>query len=145
MTSPWLVRETIGILGYQSVILTPTLYHIWMVGIAGAVAADLLAENEPSAALQDMVLLMLVTIIAVYLVWISQYLNWTEVGLNEIDGPAGRYLLPLIPVLGLALPKIGIFRGARVMRRVAMSLPILAAFYTLLLLPRWLVVQFYLN
>jgi uncharacterized membrane protein len=145
MTNPWLVRETIGLLGYQSVLLTPDLYQIWMVGIAGAVVADLLAEEQPRSAWPDILLLMLVIIVSVYLVWISQYLNWTRVGLNDIDGPAGRYLLPLIPIFGLALPKIGFFRGAWVMRRVAMSLPILAAFYTLLLLPRWLVVQFYLN
>lgn len=144
MTNQWLVRQTIGILGYQTLVLTDGLYRIWMVGIVGAMVADLLADGEPGPALPDILVLILVMIIGVYLVWISQYLNWTEVGLNTIDGPAGRYLLPLIPILGLALPKIG-FRGAWVMRRVAKCLPMLAALCTLLLLPRWLVVQFYLN
>ncbi len=144
MTNQWLVRQTIGILGYQTLVMTDGLYRIWTVGIAGAVAADLLADGEPGPTWQDTLLLMAIIVFGVYLVWISQYLNWTEVGLNTIDGPAGRYLLPLIPILGLALPKIG-FRSAWVMRRVAMSLPMLAALCTLLLLPRWLVVQFYLN
>jgi hypothetical protein len=145
MTNTWLVKQTIGVLGYQTLVLTPGLYEIWMIGIAGAVVADLLAEGGPSAALPDLLLVVLVVIISVYLVWISQYLNWTWVGLNEIDGPSGRYLLPLIPILGFALPKLGFFKGAGVARRVAMSLPILASLCTLLLLPRWLVVQFYLN
>jgi len=34
------------------------------------------------------------------------YLTWTSVGADRIDGPQGRYLLPLVPMLVLAFARI---------------------------------------
>jgi hypothetical protein len=144
VTNPWLLKETIGILGYQNVVLTPAMYDIWMIAAAGALLADLLDETRPGAGWLDPPLLAMMIAASVYLIWISQYLNWTMVGLNGIDGPAGRYLLPLIPAVGLALPRLGI-RNTRWLTRIAQSLPILASAITFLLLPRWLVTQFYIH
>jgi len=144
VTNPWLLKETIGILGYQNVVLTPAMYDIWMIAAAGALLADLLDETRPGAGWLDPPLLAMMIAASVYLIWISQYLNWTMVGLNGIDGPAGRYLLPLIPALGLALPRLGI-RNTKWLTRIAQSLPILASAITFLLLPRWLVTQFYIH
>jgi hypothetical protein len=139
-----LYESTIGILNWLRMILPSSIYNLWVIGAAGALVADLLVERDYGPVLSETLILLAVIITTVILVWLSEYLTWTNVGLDEIDGPQGRYLLPLIPILGFALPRIG-FRGAWIVRRAAISLPMIAALWTLILLPRWLAIQFYTN
>lgn len=138
------VKATIGILNWLSLLLPPSIYNLWMAGATGALVADMLTEDDRGPALPDTFVLMAAIFGSIFLVWLSEYLTWTNVGLEEIDGAQGRYFLPLFPILGLALPLIK-FRGAWMLRRAALSLPILASLGTLILLPRWLAVHFYLN
>jgi uncharacterized membrane protein len=140
----WLAKSTVGILGWLQILLPPTIYKMWLLGAAGAVLADMVTQTDTSPTLKDSAVLLAGIVITIVAIWLSQYLNWSLVGNARIDGPSGRYLLPLIPLAGLALPSF-VFPHANLLRRVATALPILASFGTLLLLPRWLAMQFYLN
>jgi len=140
----WLAKGTVGILGWLQILLPSAIYKFWLFGAAGALIADMAADAETSPTFRDCVLLLTGIIITIVLIWLSQYLNWSLVGSTEIGGPCGRYLLPLIPLLGLALPSFA-FPHSALLRRVAMALPILAAFGTLVLLPHDLAIGFYLN
>lgn len=62
---------------------------------------------------------------------ISQYLTWTNVGENRIDGPQGRYLLPLVPLFVLAFART---RQETAARWPAM-LPVAAAAVDVVALP----------
>ena len=42
---------------------------------------------------------------AVGAVFVLQYLSWSPIGSRTIEGVQGRYFLPLVPFLGLALPQ----------------------------------------
>ncbi len=67
-----------------------------------------------------------------WLVVISQYLTWTNVGENRIDGPQGRYLLPLVPMLVLAFART---RREEAGGRWPAMLPVAAAAVDVVALP----------
>jgi len=140
----YLIRTMIGVLGWLMIILPPAIYHLWLLAAAGAVIADITEAGGAPPSWPDSVLLLAGILVTICLIWLSQYLNWTLVGLAQIQGPSGRYLLPLVPVLGLALPRLRI-PGARSIQRAARCLPVLAVLGTLILLPRWLAIKFYLG
>ncbi len=117
LTLPWrsmrhdtdLWRQAIGIFGRLDVHLPSWLYRLWAVAVVAAALADL-AWRRPGAATLPArqaawpLLCVAATWFAVYL---SQYLSWVPVGSTLIDGPQGRYFLPLLPALALALPSLG--------------------------------------
>jgi uncharacterized membrane protein len=131
-TNTLLWREVVGVLGWLAVFLPAPLYTIWAFGAGSALVADALAPCERDSRMG--MLVMLVVAGSVFLVWVSQYLNWTPVGAKAIYGPTGRYLLPLIPVLGLAVPRLGA-RGTAWLRGVALALPVGAAAVGLVWVP----------
>ncbi|MDR3521043.1 MAG: DUF2142 domain-containing protein [Acidocella sp.] len=138
------IDSAIGILDWLRIRLPDTLYSLWMLAIGGAVVADILVDTPTGPEWRDTLMLFGIIVGTVILIWLSQYLTWTNVGMTHIDGPQGRYLLPLLPILGLSLPRIR-FAGAAMMRRMALTLPIFAAFVTLLILPGWMAIKFFVN
>lgn len=64
-----------------------------------------------------------VILVSCLLISLSQYLVWTRVGANAIEGMQGRYLLPLAP---LALKTIGL-RGAWTVRAERWTVPLFLA------------------
>ena len=152
LTLPWhtlihdgiLWYEAIGILGYLAIYLPNWLYGLWACGAISAVAADLLWRRDRAAALPAWqapipLLCIAATVLGIYL---SQYLSWTEVGGDHVEGPQGRYFLPLVPVLAFALPSFGRSATAGTALRL---LPAAACLADMLVVPGLLIRYFYMH
>jgi hypothetical protein len=145
-TNPNLVPESIGVLGWLNIVLPRWLYGVWAVAIGLAALGDMKRiRAEPPAPRRwaELVLLVLAALAAVWAIYLSQYLAWTNVGMARIEGPTGRYLLPVVPLLALALPRIGLPGGARIACALRWA-PMLALAIGLYALPRVLLGFFYL-
>ncbi len=138
------VTSAIGILDWLRIPLPNFLYSLWLLAIGGAVVADILVDTPIGPQWHDTLMLIGVIIGTVLLIWLSEYLTWTNVGMAHIEGPQGRYLLPILPIFGLALPRLR-FMGADQIRRLALMFPIFAALTTLLVLPGWMAIKFFVN
>ncbi len=68
-----------------------------------------------------------------WLVILSQYVTWTNVGEIRIIGPQGRYLLPLAPMLILAFARLRPQAGPT--RRWPALMPVAAAAVDLVAVP----------
>ena len=101
-----LLSELIGVFGTLDVVLPRRLYSVWCLALLAAVGADVL--TQPTRPLQrqpiDRLLVLVAIAGSVWLVCLVQYLTWTQVGASAIDGVQGRYLIPALAVLPLALP-----------------------------------------
>jgi hypothetical protein len=142
----WRWRETIGVLGLLNVLLPYAFYLLWIVALAAAFLADLTAPHAasgPSRWLEPPVLLAAcaATVLAIYL---SQYLAWTPVGATRIEGPQGRYLVPLIPLVAVALPRFPMPNG-RAIRLAGMLMPAAAATVGIFVIPATIVAFYYLG
>ena len=133
--------EIIGVLGWLNLALPATLYGLWTAAFAAAAIAAAQDDDWRGCGWIETPLLLGATIVALYGIYISQYLTWTPVGLNWIGGPQGRYMLPLIPMLGLGLPRVQT-PHAPALRRALLSLPLAAAATDVLTLPR-IIMDFY--
>jgi hypothetical protein len=138
---PWLLRQAIGILGWLNLLLPDALYQAWMAALPCAVLADLLAPRQPNRWGRAL-LLPAAILVAIWAIYFSQYLTWTAIGLDRIEGPTGRYFLPLVPLLGLALPTFGLWPRLRLL---AAAIPVLAAAAGLAVLPVLVVGAYYLR
>ena len=94
-------REAVGVLGWLDTTL-PNLYYpsaglvLLAAFFASRVPAPLDARRRMAAAG--------LVVAAVVAVFALQYLSWSPIGSGTIEGVQGRYFLPLVPFLGLALP-----------------------------------------
>lgn len=103
----------IGVLGWHDLKLGAWLYAAW----AGALGVSLWAvlrrpASRPSGGplahpLWHVALVMAAVFGTLWLILLSQYLTWTNVGESAIWGPQGRYLLPIAPLLALLPPRDG--------------------------------------
>lgn len=94
-----LAKGAIGIFGWLDRPLPGFVYGIWALAL---LAPFLLLRHGTMPPWPEWLLLTASAVACLWLVVISQYLTWTNVGENRIDGPQGRYLLPLVPMLILA-------------------------------------------
>lgn len=94
-------RNLIGVLGWLSIEMPDWLYTLWTGALALA-ALGLLTERgtAPAPALAGL----LGVALSVWAIMLAQYLGWTPVGATVIAGVQGRYFLPLLPFLAVALP-----------------------------------------
>jgi len=124
LTLPWrsqlhdrqVWREAVGVLGHLNVRLPPWLYWLWALSLAAAALADAVGRRAGAAVLPwRQAAWPLLCVAAAWLgIYLSQYLTWSPVGNALIDGAQGRYLLPLLPVLALALPSLPAVPALRV-------------------------------
>lgn len=104
------LAEMIGVLGLLQIAMPFGYYVLWCV--AGGVAlAGLLFTGRPGALSgsgQAVGLVWTTGLLAanVWLLFVMFYLNWTNVGLDFVDGVQGRYFLPLLPFLLFAIPSL---------------------------------------
>ena len=105
MRDTWPIKQAIGLLGWLNIFLPKWMYGTWMIAIACATVADLCRRHAPVRALES-VMLVAVAVLIVWAVYLSQYLTWSTIGLSYIEGPTGRYLLPVVPLIALALPRL---------------------------------------
>ena len=141
-----LLLSLVGILGTLDVLLPRWLYAVWFVALAAALAGALLgAERDTRSWPAWASLLGLLSVAAsVVAVFDGQYLSWTLVGASTIDGVQGRYGLPLLPMIGLALPYLRL-PGGRALRTVLEAPAMLAAAAGLVVMPALLVMTYYLR
>lgn len=95
-----LAAGAIGIFGWLDKPLPAAIYAAWG---AGFLALVLACGRSLRVRWADLALLGVAALVTAWLVALSQYLSWTEVGGVRIYGPQGRYFLPLIPMLVLAV------------------------------------------
>ncbi len=94
-----MTEGVVGILCWHDRHLPAVLHALWIFALAAALAGTGRAPGSGAT----LALLVLAAALALWLVLISQYLSWTNVGDPRIDGPQGRYLLPILPIFALVL------------------------------------------
>ena len=94
-------REAVGVLGWLDTPL-PNPYY----ALSGLVLlAALLASRTPGPlGTRSRIAVAGLVAAAVGAIFALQYLSWSPIGSRTIDGVQGRYFLPLLPFLALALP-----------------------------------------
>ena len=98
-----LLRNLIGVLGWLNIEMPGWIYGLWT-GVLALVMLALLTEAGP-APWPALAGLLGITLSA-WAIMLAQYLGWTEVGAPVIAGIQGRYFLPLLPFLAVAVPCI---------------------------------------
>ncbi len=143
MRDTWPIKQAIGLLGWLNIFLPKWLYGVWMVAIGCAALADLCRRHAPVRALES-VMLLAVAVLIVWAVYLSQYLTWSQIGLSYIEGPTGRYLLPVVPLVALALPRLRHGGWPRLQAWLSAA-PAIAVLCGLVVLPSLLVGSYYLR
>ena len=102
-----LMVSGIGILGSLDVTLPRWLYLLWIAPVAGIAwlwlrpAPQGLRGMARAGLWLDLAVLLAAIVASVFAIVLSQYLTWTNVGDALIQGPQGRYFLPLLAFLCL--------------------------------------------
>jgi uncharacterized membrane protein len=138
-----LLDQMIGRLGWLNVVLPTHLYLLWTFALVASVLLELAGPRQPDQGAGRLVLLLSAAAVSVIGVYLSQYLAWTPVGVPWIGGMEGRYFLPVLPLLAVAIPHLDL-PGGRVLRRVLWVLPAAAAVADLFVVPRVIVAFYYL-
>jgi hypothetical protein len=138
-------NQMIGGLGQLDVGLPRPLYVGWTIALACAAAhAALRGPGEPRAGLVGAGAAFIGIASSILLIYLIEYVTWTGVGATLIAGVQGRYFLPLLPFLGLALPSLRLTRAAAI--RWPCAIPAVAlALAGLIYLPLLTVFEFYLR
>ena len=105
------LKEMMGVLGLLQITFPQWFYGLWWGAVAFALLGGLVSPRRkllplPVSLLNGGVVLAVI-ILTVWLVMISFYLGWTNVGMDFIDGLQGRYALLLLPFLPFAIPALG--------------------------------------
>jgi len=140
-------REMVGVLGALQIVLPDPYYRIW--GLCGAVAlVGLIFSRRPIFILPinmvvNFLFVSFLLCVTYWLLMIQFYLNWSNVGLDWIDGMQGRYSLPLLPFLLFAIPG---FRWRFTLPPLLPALPAIAlGIFDIGYIPMKLVWNFYLH
>lgn len=100
-----LVNESIGVLGWLNLVLPKWAYQSACAAIGLAIlaaGADERNRQRPLAHLGVLAILLGVT----GAMFAANYLSWTPVGADRVEGMQGRYVLPLLPLLALVMPPL---------------------------------------
>jgi len=98
-----LAKGAVGIFGWLDRPLPGFVYGIWALALLGPL---FLLRQGIAPPWPERIVLPAAALASLWLVVLSQYLTWTSVGADRIDGPQGRSLLPLVPMLVLAFARI---------------------------------------
>jgi uncharacterized membrane protein len=143
---PILAYEMIGVLGWLDVMLPKFLYWLWPAALVAATLGEMAGpvRDAPRPRWPDMLLVPGVLLLTMVGLATSVYLTWIQVGAAHNDSMQGRYLLPLVPMLALMLPRWGI-PGGRLLRLAGLALPALAALAGMIVIPNLIVSVYYLH
>jgi len=139
-----LAQSTIGMLGWLSIPLAHWMYWAWGGALILAALGTFAGRDAHGIAWRplDAAFVVLLVLVSVFAVELAIYLSWDKVGTATIYGPQGRYYLPFLPFLMLALPRFGGRLGHRFgtiapqMVEVIAALPAIAlAAYDIFYLP----------
>jgi hypothetical protein len=136
----------VGVLGTLDVLLPTWLYDLWFWALAAVGLASLTASphQAPAWPLWAGLLGVLCIAATVFTVIDGAYLSFTPIGATSVRGVQGRYALPLLPLIGLVLPRIRLPYSAG-LRGGLLAAPVLAAAAGLLVIPRLLIASWYLR
>ncbi len=134
------LRSVVGVLGWLNVVLPRTLYTLWWTALPAALLCDLMARRNGTrqGSLAGLALGVAAAAACVLGIYLSQYLSWTLVGSATVQGPSGRYFLPILPLLALSLPVFKA-RGGEWLRAGLAAVPVAAALAGAVVLPPWIV------
>ena len=141
-----LLREMIGVLGWSDVVLPISIYLLWTAAFAAACLGDMLGDKDekPGPAPLDTVIVLCTGIATTFVIFIFQYLTWASVGNAEIHEVRGRYLLPILALTVLAIPRIR-FAGGDAWRTAFGVVPVAASAAGLVALPVAVVWRYYVQ
>jgi hypothetical protein len=144
----------IGVLGPLQIVFSHAYYDIWGACLALSVLGLLLTRRPdlmpPRIALTNFLAVMGAIAVTFWLLNITFYLDWTNVGMPDIDGIQGRYLLIFLPFLIFAIPHVSALPGLRHARfalpPALLALPSLGmAVFDIGYIPLKLVLNYYLH
>ena len=133
-------QQMIGVIGDLDVVLPGWLYGLWSAALIAAVLGDM-AETE-GAGMADTAALLIAAMVCLLGIYVIEYLTWTNVGRAAISGVQGRYLLPMLAPLALALPALHV-RNTEPLRRLCTLVLLAAPAAGLFALPHVILAQFY--
>lgn len=144
---PWLIKQGIGLLGWLDLILPQWLYRSWAAAIGCAAMADTIGTRRAALRIgpAGTALLALAAAAMVVAIYQSQYLTWTPVGAAAIEGPSGRYWLPLMPLLAAAIPRWPAAPLAMPLRTALSAAPAAMALASLITVPALIVLTYYVR
>jgi hypothetical protein len=137
---------TAGVLGTLDLVLPSLWYQAAGLAALAAAGADWLrgAECGRGVGWAGAAAIALGVAGSVQAIYLLQYLSWTPVGATLIEGVQGRYFLPLLPFVGVALAAS---RRAPWPRAAALAgvLPVLLAAFDTVFVARQVLVTYYLG
>jgi hypothetical protein len=138
-----LVEQVIGQLGWLNVLLPDWLYAAWLAALAAAALADIGGGGAVSKASwwRDAPLVVAAVVLSMFLILVVEYLTWAPVGSPWMEGVQGRYFLPLLPLLGRAVPVLPVGRRFRWL----LLAPLSVAAADVAVLPRLVISWYYLS
>jgi hypothetical protein len=122
------------------------IYFLWSAALVAACLGDMLGDKDetPGPAPLDAVIVLCTGIATTFVIFIFQYLTWSQVGNAVMLGVQARYLLPILPLVALAIPRI-CFAGGDVWRTACGLVPIVASATGLVALPVAVVWLYYVQ
>ena len=105
------LKEMVGVLGLLQLSFPHWFYGLWWGAVVFALLGAAMSSRPfilpwPVSMLNSVVALAVI-ILTGWLIMLSFYLSWTNVGMDFIDGLQGRYALLLLPFLLFAAPAFG--------------------------------------
>ncbi len=93
-------RQAVGVLGWLDTTLPNPYYALTGLVLLAAFSVS----RTPGSGTRRRIAVTGLVAAAVGAIFVLQYLSWSPIGSRTIEGIQGRYFLPLVPFLGLALP-----------------------------------------
>ena len=143
--SVWL-DSIIGMLGSFDIRMTKSTYVEWYLAVFFALLSGVIGRREQAGRVRPVAVGIGIAALAatVYAIYITEYLAWTHVGADTIDGVYGRYLLPLIVSIPAFLPSFR-FRASQVLAWTFAGPIFVMAAASMVALPATLVKTYYLR
>ena len=141
----WMLQGVVGILGLLDILLPERLYGLWaMALLALCLGEGLTARRGASSGALASLLALGLLFATVLALFDGQYLSWTYTGSAVVEGMQGRYFIPLIPFVGLALPHLRVAAAGPL--RAVLRVPAVAAGAAgLVVIPALVLTTYYLR
>ena len=146
-------REVVGVLSWRDLPLPVWLYAAWYVVILAMVSLDAALPATRREAAHDQrrwlrafgagATLAVCLLGSVLLIYLALYLSWTSVGAALVAGVQGRYFIPLLLFIPLALPWRT--RSKSRLERLAMLVPLALAVVDSAVLPSLIWARYYMQ
>jgi uncharacterized membrane protein len=139
----WFLWEAIGQITDLQLQVPKFSHQIWEVAIVAAVCADAIRGAAMPAVVswRSRVVLLLAAAVCAWGAVLAQYFIWTRTGYSLIEGPHGRYLLPIVPLIAVAMPYVTARDGAA-WRSALRIVPVVVAASNLFFVPRMILTAF---